>query len=325
MYQRYRLVRLAQYQGCARAYVLSSDAKRRTLASLSLSRHTATFDMTLFYAAAALAGLAAGLATLLLFASRRLAIDEDPRLAAIQAALPGINCGACGRPSCQAFADALIAGTVTPAACSVSSPAVRSRIARFLGVPEGEARRRVARLACAGDRRRAPFQAQYRGEPSCAAAAQVAGGGKACAWGCLNLGDCVHACTFDAIRLTEHALPEVDESRCTACGDCVSACPKDLFRLEPADNPIWVACVNPGEGNALVDVCSVACTACGKCAFDAPGWIRMDGNLPVVRVNAAADAGGGRPPRASIDRCPTGAIVWVEAGRRQLGAVAQGG
>lgn len=273
--------------------------------------------MSAVAAVAALVALAAALATLLLFASRRLAVAEDPRLASVEAALPGVNCGACGQPSCRAFAEALLAGAAVPAACAVSSPEARGRIAAFLGVAVGVVARRVARLACAGGRNRAPFRALYRGEAGCAAASQVAGGGKACAWGCLHFGDCVRACTFDALRLDEHGLPVVDEARCTACGDCVSACPKDLFRLEPVERRVWVDCSNPEFGSALLAVCSVACTACGRCAQDAPGQIVMAGNLPVL------NAAGGEPPRAAIERCPTGAIVWIESGRRQLGAAAR--
>jgi Na+-translocating ferredoxin:NAD+ oxidoreductase RNF subunit RnfB len=273
--------------------------------------------MSVLVAAIALGALAAALGALLLFAARRLAVDEDPRLVAVEAALPGVNCGACGQPSCRAFAEALLAGSAVPAGCSVSTPQARMHIATLLGVAVGVVERRVARLACAGGRNRAPFRVHYRGEPTCAAASQVAGGGKACAWGCLNFGDCVRACHFDAMRLDDHGLPVVDESRCTACGDCVSACPRDLFRLELASRTVWVDCSNPESGDALLAVCSVACTACGRCAHDAPGQIRMAGNLPVVEASA------GNLPRAAIERCPTGAIVWIEDGRRQTGAAAR--
>jgi Na+-translocating ferredoxin:NAD+ oxidoreductase subunit B len=270
--------------------------------------------MTQLLAAGALAGLAALLATVLLIAGRWLAVVEDRRLAAVEAALPGINCGACGQPSCRAFAEALVSGAAVPAACSVSPPSVHQRIADYLGIGVGEARRRVARLACAGGRHLAPFRAHYRGEPTCAAAAQVAGGHKACAWGCLHFGDCERACDFDAIHLDEHGLPVVDETRCTACGDCVSACPKDLFSLEPVDHTVWVACRNRESGNDLLAVCAAACTACGKCAQDAPEQIRMQDNLPVI------DPTAGAVPRRSIERCPTGAIVWIEDGAIEVGA-----
>lgn len=272
--------------------------------------------MTTLIGSVALAALAALLASVLLIAHRRLRVDDDPRLETLEAALPGINCGACGHPSCRAFAEALVRAEAVPAGCTVSTPAARQRIADFLGVAVGAAHRRVARLACAGGRNVAPMRADYHGEPTCAAAAVVGGGGKACRWGCLHFGDCRRACTFDAIRLDDHGLPVVDEALCTACGDCVSACPKDLFKLEPVEHTVWVACANPESGNVLLEVCAAACTACGRCAQDAPAQIRMAGNLPVV------DASRGNPPRAAIERCPTGAIVWIENGRTHLGAEA---
>lgn len=258
------------------------------------------------------------LSGLLVVADRFLGVEEDARLNDLLAALPGINCGGCGYPSCRAFAAALLSGQAVPAGCSVSPPEVHRRIADFLGIAVGTAARQVARLACAGGQDLAPSYGLYQGEPSCAAAAVVAGGGKACAWGCLGHGDCEHACSFGAIRMDAHALPVVDEALCTACGDCVRVCPKDLFRLVPESQPLWVACNNPQAGNGLLEVCAVPCTACNKCVYDAPGWLRMDGNLPRLVAGAS-----GEPPRAAIERCPTGAIVWVERGRYQRGAAAQ--
>lgn len=258
------------------------------------------------------------LSGLLVVADRYLGVEEDARLNDLLAALPGINCGGCGYPSCRAFAVALLSGEAVPAACSVSPPEAHRRIADFLGIAVGTAARQVARLACAGGQDLAPSYGLYQGEPNCAAAAVVAGGGKACAWGCLGHGDCEHACNFDAIRMEAHGLPVVEEALCTACGDCVRVCPKDLFRLVPEAEPLWVACNNPQAGNGLLEVCAVACTACNKCVYDASGWLRMDGNLP--RLVAGAN---GKPPRAAIERCPTGAIVWVERGRYQRGTAAQ--
>ncbi len=83
-------------------------------------------------------------------------------------------------------------------------------IAGFLGVDAGTAVRKVARLQCAGGCDVAVPRAEYRGLPTCAAAAAVAGGGKGCAWGCLGLADCERVCTFDAIRMSDTGLPVVD-------------------------------------------------------------------------------------------------------------------
>ncbi|MGD8830083.1 MAG: (Fe-S)-binding protein [Pseudomonadales bacterium] len=259
----------------------------------------------LMTAVLAMGALAALLAVLLTIAAKRFSVQEDQRLEAVLQALPGNNCGACGRPGCRSFAQALLAGTARPAECTVSSPSEKIRIAELLGVEVGRAERRVARLACAGGANVARLTARYVGEPTCAAAAIVAGGGKGCSWGCLGYGDCVASCDFDAIVLNGHGVPIVDEAACTACGDCLEACPKDLFSLEPAANRLWVACRNPEAGNDLLDDCEVACTACGKCAFDAPSLITMAGNLPVIDPGETQD-------RSAIERCPTGAIVWID-------------
>ena len=266
-------------------------------------------------ALAALAGLLSGV---LLIAGRLLRVQEDRRLERLVSLLPGTNCGGCGMPGCHAFAAALLAGKVSPAGCSVSPLAAQKRIADFLQVDVGVARRRVARLACAGGRNVAPVLARFDHEPRCATAAVVGGGGKACAWGCLGFGDCERSCTFDAIRINPQGLPVVDEALCTACGDCVRACPKDLFRIVPQDQPLWVACNNPLAGNRLLETCRVACTACARCVQDAPDWLRLERNLP-----RPVEGAQGPPPRSAIDRCPTGAIVWFKDGKPEAGAYAQ--
>ena len=57
----------------------------------------------------------------------------------------------------------------------------------------------------------------------------------------------------------------------------------------------------------ILDECQVACTACGRCAADAPGRIEMLGNLPVI------DYSRGPLTAEPAQRCPTGAIVWLDA------------
>lgn len=246
------------------------------------------------------------LATLLVVADRWLWVEDNPRVAAVERMLPHTNCGGCGYPGCHAFAEALVAGQVQPARCGVGSAADHERIANFLGIAVGDAVRVVARLACAGGDNVARHHARYVGSPSCAAATLVAGGGKGCFWGCLGLGDCQRACTFDAIRMDSHRLPVVDEDACTGCGDCVRACPKDLFSLRPVDARLWVACRSEAAGEEMLADCQVACTACGRCAADSEGKIEMRNNLPVIRGNAATLTA--QPTR----RCPTGAILWLD-------------
>ena len=262
-----------------------------------------------------LAGVGLVFAVFIALAYWKLRVYEDPRIDVVTNMLPGANCGACGLPGCRSFAEQAVAGKVRPAACNVINDEGASAIAKYLGVEAGEANRRVARLLCAGGDNVAVQQADYRGLPTCAAAAAVAGGGKACAWGCLGFGDCAIACEFGAITMLPNRLPLVDLARCTACGDCVDACPKGLFRILPLDQRLLVQCRSLIEGDEALATCRVACTTCGKCVLDAaPGLIGIESGVAVVDYarNAVADPSATR-------RCPTGAIVWLD-GAQFVGA-----
>jgi len=255
-----------------------------------------------------LGGVGLVFGTLIAVANKKLKVWEDPRIDAVTDLLPGTNCGACGFAGCRSFAEGLIGNQAQPAGCTNMGEEGVAAVASYLGVEAGEAVKRVARLLCAGGRGLAVQQAEYRGLPTCRAAAAVAGGGKGCAWGCLGLADCEVACDFDAIVMLPNGLPLVDPVKCTACGDCVDACPKDLFVLMPIEHKLIVQCRSLIEGDPAEAICRVACTACGKCALDAkPGVIEIRDGLARVDYARNADAG----PEA-IGRCPTGAIVWVE-------------
>jgi Fe-S-cluster-containing hydrogenase component 2 len=192
-------------------------------------------------------------------------------------------------------------------------------IAGFLGVEAGNQEKIVARLACAGGNHVARMRANYAGMGSCRAAVAAGGGGKACAWGCLGLGDCDESCDFDAIHMNRFGLPVVDEDKCVACNDCVEACPLDLFELHPVSHRLWVACKSLAEGDAALADCDVACTGCARCAADAPeGLIQIRNNLAVVDYSKNQLA-----TPLPIQRCPTGAIVWLQDGQVTRGAAAK--
>lgn len=262
--------------------------------------------MIVLTAVGTLGGLTLVLASALVVANRRLYVYEDPRIDDVEDMLPKANCGACSYPGCRPFAEALVGGEAAPGACTVGTAEDHEDIASYLGVDVGGAEKRVARLACAGGTNVARARASYHGVQTCGGAALVSGGGKGCMWGCLGLADCAVACGFDAITMDPHGLPVVDEALCTACGDCVTACPKDLFSLHAASHRLWVACRSAEAGDEILADCEVACTACGRCAQDAPGLIEMVGNLPIV------DYAGAHGTRDPIERCPTGAIVWLD-------------
>jgi RnfABCDGE-type electron transport complex B subunit len=264
----------------------------------------------MFIAVGFMAVLGLVLATVLVIANRRLYVYEDPKIDVVEDMLPHANCGACGTAGCRAFAEKLVTGELQPGACTVNSSEMNQQIASFLGVELGTQEKRVARLACAGGNNVARRYGDYQGVESCRAAALVSGGGKGCVWGCLGLGDCEQVCDFDAIIMDAHDLPEVIDDKCTACGDCVDICPRDLFSLQPVSHKLWVACKNLEKGEAAEAECAVACNGCGRCALDAPGnLIEIDHHLAVIDYTKNALAS-----RIAIERCPTGAIVWLEDG-----------
>ena len=123
--------------------------------------------MTIAIAIAALGGLTLLLALVLILASKKLAVNEDPRIDKVEEMLPHANCGACGYPGCRPFAEALVSGKVLPGKCTVSSDNGTKAIAKFLGVDAGSEERRVARLACAGGTNVARNKGKYAGLQSC--------------------------------------------------------------------------------------------------------------------------------------------------------------
>jgi Fe-S-cluster-containing hydrogenase component 2 len=88
----------------------------------------------------------------------------------------------------------------------------------------------------------------------------------------------------------------------------VEACPRDLFTIMPVTQKLIVQCKNLLEGDQAEAVCKVACTGCGLCSQDAaPGLIEIKNGLAVIDYNKNDLA----DPKV-IERCPTGAIAWVE-------------
>lgn len=253
-------------------------------------------------------GLGLTLSSVLAIANRKLWVFEDPRIDEVEELLPNTNCGACGSAGCRVFAEALIAGEISPANCTVNSPQATGEIADYLGIDAGDIVKRVARLACAGGSNVARNQANYDGMGSCRAASVIAGGPKSCSWGCIGLEDCAKVCDQNAITMNRHHLPVVDPEKCTACNDCVEICPKGLFSLQPITQRLWVACNNLLHGDAAEAECEVACTACERCVVDSPeGLIQIENNLAVINPEKNHLASP-----VAIERCPTGAIVWLD-------------
>ena len=207
---------------------------------------------------------------LLAFAAKKFHISLDPKLENVIAALPGANCGACGKAGCIGFAEALSKGELDLNSCTVCDTEARGTIANILDLKLQEKVKTVVVLHCQGGNR-VKNRFLYEGMRDCVAANLVLGGQKSCTWGCLGFGTCAKACPFGAITMNwETGLPEIDESKCTACGNCVAVCPKHLFTLVPMETKIYIACVSQDLGKVVMQTCGVGCIACRKCEKACP-------------------------------------------------------
>ncbi len=195
----------------------------------------------------AILGLVAGL--LLAIASIVMAVPVDEKAVAIEEVLAGANCGACGYSGCAGYAAALAAGECEDTSlCSPGGSACAKAVAEIMGVAAGDSTPMTAVVLCHGT------------------AAQLFGGGKACSYGCLGLGDCEAACPFDAIHVGENGLAEVDSEKCRACKICINVCPKGVIELAPLyKHEAVVYCQNHNKGGETRKQCKVGCIGCMKC------------------------------------------------------------
>lgn len=236
-------------------------------------------------------------------ASKKLAVETDPRLEKIMGLLPGANCGACGGAGCFGFAEGVLSGKLSIDACRVSEEAVKEEVARLLGKKVEKKVKLTATLHCYGGKK-VKDRFIYEGIKECVAANLILGGGqKGCIYGCLGFGDCVKACPFDAIKMSDEGIPVVDEAKCKACNKCVLICPKKLFSLRPATRKIYVACMSHDLGKDTRASCPVGCIGCKKCEQICPeDAIHVVDNLAVIDYQKCTSCG------KCVEACPVKTI-----------------
>ncbi len=242
----------------------------------------------------------------LAYASKKFAVEVDPKIEQILDELPGVNCGGCGYPGCSGYAEAVVKSGAEMTLCAPGGNEVVEKIAEILGVEAVSKDAQVAVVQCQGDNEKAPKRFEYDGVLDCNAANIIMGGDKGCVYGCLGLGSCVNACPFDAMEMRDNGLPYVFEDKCTACGMCVAACPRGIMKIIPVSQKIFLGCVSLDKAKAVKQVCKVGCTGCTLCSKEKvtpSGSIQMEGNLPKI-VDITAD-----DLINAVEKCPTKSYV----------------
>jgi Na+-translocating ferredoxin:NAD+ oxidoreductase RNF subunit RnfB len=242
------------------------------------------------------------------FFQQKFKVERDPKIDQIREALPGANCGACGFPGCDSYAEAVAGGETPPNKCSVGGSRVAIILAEILGVSVS-AEDTMAVVRCQGTHDKAPKKGHYVGIPSCGAAKLSAGGTKLCAWGCYGYGDCEANCPFDAIKVGEDGIPHVDDKKCTGCGKCVSVCPQRIIALYPRKDRqrVLPLCSNRNSIKAMVRrTCAAGCFKCELCVKNCPAKaIRFENLLPVVDYSLCTSC------NICVTKCPTKAFSLI--------------
>ena len=235
-------------------------------------------------------------------ASKRLAIEVDPRLEKILEALPGANCGACGYAGCNAFAKAVLEETAPLNGCVAGGEETMNKVAAVLGKSVEKGERAIAVVACSGTRTQARLRFIYQGIDDCRAAVNVGGGDKACPYGCLGLGSCQKVCPFGAITIEDN-LASIDPEKCVGCGLCVDECPRDVIHLVPADAAVQVLCSSHESGRDVKSFCHIGCIGCGACERVCPfNAITVSDNLAEIDLEKCVACG------LCIEICPQNTI-----------------
>ena len=215
----------------------------------------------------------------LAIASKVFYVWIDPKIEAIEEALPGANCGGCGLPGCSANAEAIATGKASASSCVAGGPDVATEIAEIMGIKVEAREPDIAKPGCTYGYQDADLKYSYMGMLDCRGAALLDGGSKVCPIGCLGLGTCVKACPFDALSMGPDNLPVVNLDRCTGCGTCERVCPKHIITLSSYSRRI--------QHEFTLDECSAPCKRECPTGIDIPAYIYQitRGNyLKAVRI-----------------------------------------
>jgi Na+-translocating ferredoxin:NAD+ oxidoreductase RNF subunit RnfB len=268
-----------------------------------IGRILAAFLSTTVFAALLGLGLA--------IASRKLKVEKDEKVEALNDILPGLNCGACGYAGCEGYAEALASESDSNISrCGPGGDETKEELGNLLGLSADESSvRMVARLACLGTDEAAVKEFQYVGYSDCESAHLHFDGDKGCKYGCLGLGSCVKACPVGAIDYTGDGLVVVDPEKCIGCEICVDICPTGAMKMVPEDADWFVACNSNDKAKVTKSLCTAGCIGCRICErkFPDAGYVVTD-NLSTLSYTG--ERGEGRAGAATA--CPPKCIIPIK-------------
>lgn len=260
-------------------------------------------------------GLGLVFGAVLAVAAKFFAVEIDPRVEQIIAALPGANCGACGMPGCGGYADAIVHADADINKCAPGGAVVMAKIAAVMGKEASSSTRKIAVFHCStGGYKNTNWKYKYEGVGSCKSAVTIADGPNSCRFGCMGFNDCVKVCLFDALTVDEHGMRIVDKEKCTGCGACVKACPRAIPVLVPENRNVIIRCSSKDKGAVARVLCgsSKSCIGCGLCSKKCPTQaITVSSNLARIDYSKCINCG-----QCAIV-CPTGAIEDQLSGNRK--------
>ncbi len=264
-------------------------------------------SVTLILASTVLAALAVVMAYILGWANRAFYVEVDPKVEAINNALPGANCGGCGYVGCSEYAEAVAAGQAEVNLCAPGGAGCLQALGEIMGVEVSEALPYRAVVHCGADETQRLQITEYKGERTCTAA-NLVGGVQGCTYGCLGLGDCVTACDYDAIHIVK-GLAVVDYEKCIGCKACARVCPRNIITMVPfkTEQVLVVACSNEDFGPDVKKVCKVGCIGCKACTRIGE-LLKMDGNLPRIDYESYDPETAFQP---ILDKCNMESLVFV--------------
>ena len=241
--------------------------------------------VTIGLSAGTMLSLAVVLTYILGWANKKLHVEEDPRVVAILAALPGANCGGCGYVGCGEYAEAVALEHDAVNKCIVGGQSCALAVAQIMGVEPGETLPWRPVIHCSAHYPDRLKRNMYRGELTCAAANLVTNV-QGCTYGCLGFGDCSRVCNYDALHIVD-GLATVDYNKCVGCGACAKVCPRNIITLTPfkSERMLAVTCSNKDQGKDVIAVCNVGCIGCGVCARTSSLFTLKD-NLSTIDYDA---------------------------------------